>query len=36
MRFEQEIVNSASKDGRRGIVALPGVREIMAEVCSQT
>ncbi|KAK7695757.1 hypothetical protein QCA50_000394 [Cerrena zonata] len=31
-RFEQEIVNSASKEGRRGIVALPGVREIMAEI----
>lgn len=34
MRFEQEIVNAAFKEGRRGIVALPGVREIMAEVWS--
>ncbi|CAL1701125.1 unnamed protein product [Somion occarium] len=32
MRFEQEIVNAAFKEGRRGIVALPGVREIMAEI----
>lgn len=31
-RFEKEIVNSSKKNGRRGIVQLPGVREIMAEL----
>ena len=28
LRFEQEIVNRSSKDGRDGIVQLPGVREL--------
>ncbi|EJD01137.1 phosphatase [Fomitiporia mediterranea MF3/22] len=28
LRFEQEIVNHSSKNGREGIVALPGVRDL--------
>lgn len=32
VRFEQAIVDSASKPGRRGIVQLPGVKEAMEEV----
>ncbi|TFK55441.1 HAD-like protein [Heliocybe sulcata] len=31
-RFEKEIVNSSKKNGRQGIVMLPGVREIMQEL----
>ncbi|KAI0082434.1 phosphatase [Panus rudis PR-1116 ss-1] len=31
-RFEEAIVNSASKDGGRGIVPLPGVLEIMQDL----
>lgn len=32
VRFEEAIVSSASQDGRKGIVALPGVRQIIDEV----
>lgn len=32
LRFEQAIVDSASMPGRRGIVALPGVKEIMESI----
>jgi len=31
-RFEKEIVNSSKKNGRQGIVTLPGVREVMQEL----
>ena len=31
-RFEEAIVSESRKNGRQGIVALPGVREIMHEV----
>jgi len=31
-RFEEAIVTSSTRNGRRGIVALPGVPEIMAEL----
>ncbi|KZT13020.1 phosphatase [Laetiporus sulphureus 93-53] len=31
-RFEQAIVENSTKNGRRGIVALPGVREIIDEL----
>ncbi|EJF62813.1 phosphatase [Dichomitus squalens] len=31
-RFEEAIVAESKKNGRHGIVALPGVREIMAEI----
>ncbi|PIL36938.1 hypothetical protein GSI_00629 [Ganoderma sinense ZZ0214-1] len=31
-RFEEAIVAESKKNGRQGIVALPGVREIMAEI----
>lgn len=31
-RFEEEIVNSASKDGKEGIVRLPGVTDIVNNV----
>ncbi|THH11735.1 hypothetical protein EW145_g465 [Phellinidium pouzarii] len=33
-RFEQEIVNSSRKDGKEGIVALPGVRGITESLLS--
>ncbi|KAI6163094.1 HAD-like domain-containing protein, partial [Pisolithus thermaeus] len=32
VRFEQAIVNSSRADGRKGIVALPGVRSIVDEL----
>ena len=31
-RFEEAIVSESTKNGRQGIIALPGVREIMQDV----
>ena len=31
-RFEEAIVSESTKNGRQGIIALPGVREIMQNV----
>lgn len=31
-RFEEAIVTNSTRNGRRGIIALPGVREIMTEL----
>ncbi len=35
-RFEEAIVAESKKNGRQGIIALPGVREIMHEACLQS
>ena len=32
-RFEEAIVDTSTEDGRPGIILLPGVKEIMQEVC---
>ena len=33
-RFEEAIVDTSKEDGRPGITLLPGVKEIMQEVCT--
>jgi len=36
VRFEQAIVDSSTKNGRKGIIMLPGVKDIMGDACVLT